>query len=172
MDMTSLISIEPTKVLAIYPCTRGFSYVVMEDPLTLVEYNLVSPKKFDREKLVNEIKRVINTHNPVTVVLENCDSKYCRKGKRTKNVINVINEWSTKKGVPVKQYSRDDVRKVFEKWYARTKYEIALVITRNIPELRQYTYEKPKYPEREANTSALFSVTSLAITHFFFANKY
>ncbi|MFY0602700.1 MAG: hypothetical protein JXQ93_02040 [Flavobacteriaceae bacterium] len=164
--MTNLTNLEPTKVLVIYPCTRGFSYVVMENPLKLIEFNFISPKKFDKEKLLNVIKRVIQTHEPITLVLEDCNSKYCRKGKRTRNFIQEISLWSKRRGVPVKLYSRDQVRNVFERWHARTKYEIALVLSRNIPELQQYMYTKPKYPKREDNRDSLFCSISLGVSHF------
>ncbi len=162
-----MIKVEPTKVLAIYPCTRGFSYAVMESPLKLLELNLISPKKFDKEKLLNAMKRIVEAHIPITLVLENCNSKYCRKGSRTKNLIQEISLWAMKKQIPVKFYSRDQVRNVFGRWKAYTKYEIAIVLSRNIPELQQYMYDKPKYPERDNNNSSLFSSISLAITNYY-----
>jgi hypothetical protein len=168
--MTTLISVEPTKVLAIYPCTRGFSYAVMENPLKLLEFNLISPKKFDKEKLLDAMKRIIETHKPITLVMENCNSKYCRKGKRTKNLIQEISYWAKKKHIPVKFYSRDQVRNVFERWKAYTKYEIAIVLSRNIAELQQYIYDKPRYPERDNNISSLFSSISLAVTNYYLKN--
>ncbi|MFY0629994.1 MAG: hypothetical protein JXR05_06405 [Flavobacteriaceae bacterium] len=165
--MTSLTKVEPTKVLAIYPCTRGFSYAVMENPLKLIEFNLISPKKFDKEKLLDQMKRVINSHKPVTLVLEDCESKYCRKGKRTKNLIKSIFKWAKKEEITVCQYSRDDIRNLFERWNATTKYDIALVLSRNISELQQYIYNKPKYPDREVNIDSLFCSVSLGVTHFY-----
>jgi len=160
-------SIEPIKVLAIYPCTRGFSYAVMEDALTINEINTVSPKEFDRGKLLRAIKRIVETHKPITLVLEDCECKFSRKGKRSKNLINEVSQWAIQMNIPVKKYSRNQLRTVFEKWYAKTKYEIALVICRNVPELQQYMYEKPKYPEREGNSDSLFCAVSLGVTHFF-----
>lgn len=163
--------IEPTRTVSIYVCSRGFSYAVMDDAVTLVETNLISPKKFNEEKVIKKIKKVITSFGDVTLVMEDYASKYSRKGQRSKRVIKKVLKWARRKGIVTKQYSRDDVREVFSKWMAYTKYDIAQVLVKNIEALRPFFYEPIEYPKREHNYEAIFSVVSYAVTHYFKSAK-
>ena len=151
----------PTRTVAIYPNTRGFGYAVMESALDVTEMKLISPKKFDFNKILGLMREVISIHGPATLLLEDCSSKYCRKGAQTKQLIRSIAAWAKKKEIPVEFYSREQIRDVFERWNATTKYEIAEVLTRNIETLKPLMFDKPKYPAREPNGEAIFSAVSM-----------
>lgn len=165
--MTVSTNIVPTRTVAIYPYTRGFGYAVMESALDLTEMRLISPKQFNNSKLLHLMRKVLLIHGPATLVLEDCNSKYCRKGAQSKQLIRTIAAWAKKKGVHVKFYSREQIRDVFERWGAKSKYEIAEVLARNIESLKPIMFEKPKYPAREPNIEAVFSAVSMGVTHYF-----
>ena len=114
------------------------------------------------------MREIISTHQPVTLVLENTNSKYCRKGARSKQVIRSIALWAKKKGIPVEFNSRDEIREVFSRWHASSKFEIAEVLKRNIGSLSHVVFEKPIYPNREPNEEAIFSAVSMAVSHYFY----
>ncbi len=158
----------PTRTVAIYPNTRGFGYAVMENALEVTEFKLISPKKFEFNKILGLIREVISIHAPATLLLEDCRSKYCRKGAQTKQLIGSIAAWAKKKDIPVEFYSREQIRDVFGRWNGTTKYEIAEVLTRNIETLEPLMYDKPKYPAREPNVEAVFSAVSIGVVHYFF----
>jgi len=168
--MDASTKVIPTKTVAFYPYTRGFGYAVMNSALDLVEYNLYDMKRFDTSRILSLMREIISTHKPVTVVLENTNSSYCRKGANAKQVIRSIALWTKKKNIPVIFYSRDDIREVFCRWHAKSKYEIAEVLKRNIESLQTVIFEKPKYPGREPNKEAIFSAVSLAVSHYFYTD--
>jgi len=157
----------PTKIVALYPFTRGFGYAVMTSAIDLDEFNLYDLKVFDIPKILSTMREIITIHGPITVVLENTNCKFCRKGANAKQVIRGIAAWAKKKGISVAFYSREQIRDVFERWGGKTKYEIAEVLTRNIDRLEPIMFEKPKYPSREPNIEAVFSAVSIGITHYF-----
>nr|WP_321237225.1 hypothetical protein [uncultured Psychroserpens sp.] len=165
--MTNVTHVEPTRTISIYVCSRGFSYAVMDNAVTLIETNLISPKKFGETKLLKKMKQVITSFGDVTLILEDHSSKHNRKGKRSKNLSKKIYRWSKKRGIPVKTYSRDDVREVFSPWMAYTKYDIAQVLVSNIEGLKPFFYEPIKYPERDHNYEAIFTACSLGVTFYF-----
>lgn len=154
----------PTKVVSIYPYTRGFAYAVMDSPVNLIEFRLFELKKLDVNRIVRLVLEIVEKHQPVTVVLEDTNSKYCRKGARTKQLIRAIALAVKKKSVEIDFISRDQVRQIFRRWNAKNKYEIAEVLIRNIDQLAAIKMEKPKYPGREPNVEAVFSAVSLLIT--------
>ncbi len=162
-----MTNIEPARTLSIYICTRGFSYAVMDNALTLIETNLISPKKFNGTKLLKKIKKVITSFGDVTLILEDHSSKSNRKGKRSKMINNKVYSWAKKRGIVVKTYSRDDVREVFSRWMAYTKYDIAQVLVKNIEGLKPFFFEPIKYPGREHNYEAIFTSVSLNEAYYF-----
>lgn len=165
--MTSSTKIIPEKTLVIYPCTRGFSYAVMLSPLEVVEVNLVSPKQYNSDKLFRVFLNIYELHQPLTLIFENNNSKYSRKGKRSKNLQNRISKWAKKKDITLKTYSRNDIRQIFDRWFAKTKFDIAQVLLKNIPMLVSYSYPPRKYPQRDHNYESIFSAVSLGVTHYF-----
>lgn len=168
MEMSTKVI--PTKTVAFYPFTRGFAYAVMTSAVDLEEYSLYDMKTFDSTRILELMREIIHIHEPVTLILENTNSKYCRKGAKAKQVIRAIALWARKKGIPVEFYSREQVREVFGRWHARSKYEIAEVLKRNIVALETLKFDKPKYPNREPNIEAVFSVISLVVSHYFLAS--
>lgn len=164
-------NVVPTKIVAFYPFTRGFGYAVMNSPLDLEEFNLYDLKEFDVPKILSLMREIITIHSPIAVVLENTNSKYCRKGANAKQVIRAIAAWAKKKDISVQFYSREQIRNVFEPWHAKTKYEIAEVLTRNIDELEHLMFDRPKYPAREPNMEAVFSAVSMGVTRYFLENS-
>lgn len=165
--MTLSTKVIPTKTVAFYPFTRGFGYAVMESPLELEEFNLMDFKQFDIGRILALMREIITIHSPITLVLEDTNSKYCRKGAKAKQVIRAIALWAKKKGIHVEFYSREQIRNVFQRWNATTKYEIAEVLTRNIDKLQPLMFDKPKYPAREPNAEAIFSAVSMGVTYYF-----
>lgn len=157
----------PTRIIAIYPNTRGFAYAVMDSALDLIEMHLISPKQFEFNKIMDLIKEVVSLYGPALVLLEDCNSQHCRKGARTKQLIRNIAAWTKRKDIPFELYSREQIRDVFVRWNAYSKYEIAEVLSRNIEKLKPLLFDKPKYPDREPNNEALFSAVSMGVTHYF-----
>lgn len=160
----------PTKTVAFYPYTRGFGYAVMSNAIDLDECNLYDMKHFDIPRILSIMREIISIHGPVTVILENTHSNYCRKGAKAKQVIRSIAAWARKRDIPVVFYSREDVREIFSRWHAKTKYEIAEVLKRNIESLQTVIFQKPKYPGREPNNEAVFSAVSMAVSHYFYTD--
>lgn len=168
--MKALTKVVPSRVIVLYPDTRGFAYAVMEDETTLTEYNLYDFYRFSRERTLELMREVIRTHGPATLVLEDVNCRYSRKGHRTKELIRSIAAWARKKEVNVEYYSREQIRWVFNHWGARTKYQIAKYLSERIEALSPIMYDKPKYPDREKSIEAVFSAVSLGVTHQFFTN--
>ncbi|MEM7085242.1 MAG: hypothetical protein AAF489_03620 [Bacteroidota bacterium] len=158
---------EPLKTVALYPFTRGLGYAVMTSALDLIEFNLFDLKDYDFEKVKNLVKEIVNTHKPITLILEDTNNRYCRKGRRAKEAIRKIKSWARQNEISIQMYSREQVRAVFDRWHAKNKYEIAEVLKRNLPALKNIVFAKPKYPGREPNYECVFSTISMLITHYF-----
>ena len=158
----------PTRVIAIYPNRLGYGYVVMESPVELLHWNMVKSEPANNDEIMSQINQILKTYGPAKVVLENPDSKISRKTPRITALLNRIDTCAKAQSMATQHYSREEIRKVFTRFGgAKTKYEIAEVVAKNIPALEPMLYNKPKYPYYEKYAVALFDSASLAITHFF-----
>ena len=155
------------KVLAIYPNAKGYAYAFMEGPLTLLEKKMIVISPVDNVKVINAVKQLLTEYTPTTLVLENAECKYSRKAERGKQLIRSLALIAKRKDVQVINYTREDIRFVFETWRAYTKYEIAEVIAKNISSMRMLLYPKPKYPRSQHYSEALFDAISLGITYYY-----
>lgn len=165
--MSTTTKFTPTRVIVLYPHTRGYTYAVMDSPLEIVEMRLHEVRNVEVNDLVESLKKVVTKHVPASIVIEDSSCRFSRKGKKTKEVLTKLKRWVKRKNLPFFSYTREQIRLVFENWHARNKYEIAQVLSRNIPELEPLMYYEPTYPKREQNIEALFVTISLGVTHFY-----
>lgn len=165
--MTSSTKVVPSRIVVMYPHTRGFAYAVMDSPLEIVDMKLYEIKDIDVTDIVSRMREIVKQFQPATLVVEDCSCVHSRKGTRTIKIIKQLSSWARKKGIQVEQYSRGQVREVFGRWKATNKYDISVVLARNIKSLKPFVYQKPKYPNREKNIDALFTAISFGVTRFF-----
>jgi hypothetical protein len=99
--------------------------------------------------------------------IEDYSGNYSNKSKRVIDVLKAIQKYSKQKGFLSSSYSREQIRLVFSNWHAKTRYEIAEVISRNVEAFSNLLFDKPKYPKTEHSRSAQFDAASLGITHYY-----
>lgn len=156
-------------VLAVFANGRGFGLAVMKDALTVIDAYNVTIRKYpiSNKQVLERIKEKISYYLPSVVVLEEPKGYGSRKSKRVQELIQKIASFTQSKGLEVHQYSRNDIRFVFSAFNAHSKYEIATIISDNIPELKAKLPEKRKSHEAESYAISIFDAVSLAITHYY-----
>ena len=154
-------------ILSLYPNTRGFGYAVMENALTLLEARIVTVRPLSHDKNIESLKEMIDYFEPTLVILENFDHPSSRKAKRIKTLIEAAKEYASERHILIKAYSRSDIRFAFSNFNAHTKYEIATVISENIPKLKKRLMPPRKVYESEKYTAGIFDAVSLGMTHFY-----
>ena len=165
--MKEEIKVVPSRVIVLYPDTRGFAYAVMEDENTLIEYNHYDFYRFDEERTLRYMRKTLRLFTPGTLVLEDTSCKYSRKGKRAKRILKTISRWAKDRDIPIEYYSRQQIRATFHDWSARSKYQIAKFLSTKFESLEPIMYDKPKYPNRERSVEAVFVAVSLGITRYY-----
>ncbi len=156
-------------VMAIFANGRGFGLAVMKDALTVVNAYNVTIRKYpiSNKQVLARIKEKISYYLPSVIVLEEPKGYGSRKSKRVQELIKKISSFALSKDLTVHQYSRNDIRFVFSAFNAHSKYEIATVITENIPQLKEKLPEKRKSHEAESYAISIFDAVSLGITHYY-----
>lgn len=153
-------------VYAIYPNANGFGFVYMENARKLIEYGSVRINPISNRKLLDRIKKSIAYFRPTILILTDPDSKSSRTGKRTRRLIQKIITYAESEKLPVVQYSRDQIRDVFEGFGVVTKYEIAQFLLSEFKELEPKKPKQRKLWVSEDRNMGIFDALSLALTWF------
>jgi len=154
-------------VFAIYPNSIGFGFVYMENARKIIDFGSVRVSPLSNGKIVERIKQSINYLRPSIIVLQDAEGMHSRTGKRVIKLIKRIIDFSKSENLEVVQYSRDQIRQVFEQFKAITKYEIANVLITEFKELESKLPKKRSLWTSEDRNMAIFDAISLAITWYY-----
>jgi hypothetical protein len=155
------------RVLSLFFSTTGFGYALMEGPTDVKTKGIKYFKPVGNPNLWEELTNLINILQPERVVLENAESSSSHKRERISKLFKRLKAFLEGMNMPYSLYDRDQIRIVFELWRAKSKYEIALVISKSIPAFQNYLYEKPKFPKTEHYRTVVFDAAALGITHYY-----
>ncbi|MBK7359012.1 MAG: hypothetical protein IPI45_07110 [Saprospiraceae bacterium] len=154
-------------ICAIYPNANGFGFVYMENARKLIDFGAVRINPISNRKVLERIKKCFNYFRPTLVISLDPDGKSSRVGRRTRKLITKIIAYAESEKLPVVQYTRDQIRDVFEGFGKTTKYEIAQFL------LNEFTELEPKRPRArklwmsEDRNMAIFDAFSLGLTWFY-----
>ena len=150
------------RVLAIDPNTRGFGYVVLEDPNTLIDWGVKSARS-GKATVLSNLRDFIRQYRPYALVIEDADGKGSRRCKRVRRLLKTIRAMAKKSGVKTKAISLTKVKEVFAAFGARTKHEIAQVVAKQLPELASKLPPRRKPWMNEDYHMATFDAAALAL---------
>ncbi len=155
-----------TRVLALYPTSRGFGYVVFEGATNPLDWGNMSIKNSDNKLALKKVKSFIFYYQPDVLVSENPIEKGSRRSQRINSLLLSIKRLE-KVNIIVKTYSRYEIINVFEQFGAKTKYEISRAIIRFLPVFEYHKPPKRKPWMSEDSRMAIFDAVALAMTYFY-----
>ena len=159
-----------TIVFAVYPNARGFGFVYMGNPRKLLSYGAIRVNPISNGESMDRIKRSLDYLRPTIVILQDPDGKFSRTGSRVRRLIKRIVKYAINENLTVVQYSRDQIRDVFEQFGATTKYEISQLLVTEFQELELKSPKKRKLWTSEDRNMAIFDSLSLALTWYYLNN--
>ena len=154
-------------VFSFYPNANGFGFVDMDSPRKLLDFGAVRINPISNRKVIERIKRAFDYFRPSIVIVLDPEGKTSRTGNRVRRLITRIVAYAEEEKLSVVQYSRDQIKDVFEQFGATTKYDISQVLLKEFKELET---RKPKRRElwtSEDHHMAIFDALSLALTWFY-----
>lgn len=154
--------------LAVHPSTHGFGYALMEGPLSPVDWGVRGSKsKYKNVSSVEKITKLLETHHPQVLCLEDWSAESSRRSARVKRLCRSIALLARSRGIEVIVYTRSEVRKCFEAFGAKTRYETAQTIAKNITAFARSLPKPRKTWESEKPGMALFAAVALALAYYF-----
>ncbi len=154
------------RTLSIDPANRGFGFCVMEGVGNLIDWGVKEARHNEVGRYLNKITKLIDVYEPDVIILEAISRKGSRRCERVKDLLAQIIKLALKRKLPIKCYSREDIRKTFATYHARTKHQIASVIADQLPELFPQLPPVRKAWMSEDNRMSIFDAVSLAIAFY------
>jgi Holliday junction resolvasome RuvABC endonuclease subunit len=157
--------VNPKRVLALDPTSRGFGYAVLESPTTPVDWGGKVTRGDKQAASLSKVSELIRHYRPEVIVLE--DFRRSRRCQRVKDLLSGVCELAAKEGLRTRCFTTSYVKRVFQTFGARTKHEISQAVAQQLPELAPQVprYRKPWMSEDYQ--MAMFDAVALALTYFY-----
>jgi len=157
----------PDLVLAVAPMARGFAFILFEGPLAPFDWGLsFSEGHAKNARTLEGVRAIIERYQPNTLVLEDCTSKSVRRSPRIRALALALAHLAAANHMEVHKVDRSMIRNAFATVGARTKYEIAQAIAREIPALSHRLPPLRKVWMSENPRQSLFDAAALAATYY------
>jgi len=154
----------PKRVLGIDPTSRGFGFVILESPATLVDWGVKVIRQQNEAKSVAKVSELIQHYRPEIVVLEDCTGS--RRCARIQSLLGAVARLVKTEGLKSRRFRSSRVKKVFGTFRATTKYEIARAVAQQLPELAPRLPRFRKAWMSEDYRMTIFDAAALALTYF------
>jgi hypothetical protein len=146
--------------------TRGFGYVIFEEPFSLAEFGFARIKGDKYLTTMAHFERLLTEFDPATVVLEDAEAPGSRRHHRVRDLIKGLTDLGRERGVTVALLPRTAVVARFSSGEARaTKQVVAETLARHFPELRFKVPKPRKIYESKHEPMSIFDALALAVTY-------
>ena len=160
------MSPHPNRILAIDPMTRGFGYVIFEEPFNLAECGFARIKGDKYLATMAHFERLLTEFTPGTVVLEDAEAPGSRRYPRVRDLIKGLTDLGRERGITVALVARTAIVARFSSGEKRaTKRMVAETLSRHFPEVRLKLPKPRKIYESEPEDMSIFDALALAVTY-------
>lgn len=154
-------------ILALFPNRWGIGYAVFNTPKELVDYGIGYVQPVNNKRSIARVKKYLDYLQPDIILVRNISYSSVKKCKRAKKLITKISEIVKSEGLELHEYSREQIKEVFQEFDASSKFEISKKIIEWYPTLKEREVPKRKKWMTENNNMGVFDAISLGITHFY-----
>ena len=153
-------------ILAIYPTTRGFGFVVFEGRHRTIDWGVKEARGDKNLNVLAKVEELMAWYRPDMLVLENAVGARSRRAERIRLLHLQLVELARTRKIALRQFTRSDIKAAFASRNASTKYEIAQAVSRELPDLAPWLPPPRKIWMSEDRRSGIFDAASLALTFY------
>lgn len=153
-------------VLAVHPTTRGFGWVLFENPRTPVAWSIVHARAGRDQHLIARFERLLERYEPSVLVLEAFERGTSRRNARIQQLCRAMVHEASVRAINVPIFDRETIQAAFTKSGATTRNEIAHVIAGHLSAFGYRLPPKRKVGHSEDARQSLFDAAALALTYF------
>jgi hypothetical protein len=154
-------------ILACYPNSRGFGYVLFEGALSPFDWAIKEIRgRAKNQQILKLLGRLLDRYRPLVLVLEDWTDEAFQRIGRINDLYKSIVLLARTKLIPVIRIPMRKVREYFAYRNALTKYEIALHIARIIPAFSYKVPPKPTIWRHEDARQLLYDAAMIGVAYF------
>jgi hypothetical protein len=154
-------------ILAIYPQSRGFAFVLCEGWLAPADWGIHEARGPEKNaRCLARINSLLELHMPDVVVLQDMADGGTRRAPRVQELNARIADLADLRGMKVRKYSREEIIEYFTDLGASTKHRLAETIAKHVPALALYVPPKRKPWMSEDPRMGIFEAAALAWMYF------
>jgi len=157
-----------SRILAIVIRSRRLGYAVLEDSVRLVDWGMVFYRRNGKEQVAAARKRMafsLTFFAPSVVVIERPRFQNVRNAAGLCRICRSIRHEASTRGIPLCVMKRDEVRRTFHDFQAKSKDEIAAVLGRMFPEVAPRLPPKRKIWNGEHSIMPMFDAIAVGVSY-------
>ena len=151
-------------ILALHATARGFGFVVMSGPFSLVDWGIREAPKDKNAVCLAKLTELIERYDPHTVVLED-PSDLPRRSARIDRLYKAIAALCHGRAVDLAVFSRPDIYRCYATVGAVTWNDIAEAVARQLEPLRSTVPPRRKPWQSEGRRMSVFVAAALAMVY-------
>ncbi len=152
--------------LGVYPTARGFGWAAFENPFTVYQHGVYSPRRHKNALCLRKLEWLIDRLQPEELVLEAFDSQSSIRSTRIRRLCQSLVPLAASRTIDVAIYKRSQVQATFRDVGARTRYEIAEAVARHVSALAPHLPAPRKIWTGEHRRLSVFNAAALVLTHY------
>lgn len=156
-------------MLAVYPSTCGYAYVLFEKHATPVDWGTREVPNGIAGRNANtlvEVTALLDRFHPDVLVIEDATAVGSRRSSRIRRLGQSLLHVAQTRSVDVEQIPRRTLIDTFANVGAQTKYEIGQAIATQFPEFGYRLPQKRRPWESEQAAMSLFSAAALGVAFY------
>lgn len=164
--MTTKNENEP-RILAIDPTSRGFGFVVLEGPASLIDWGTKDTERADTDLALRLVAALMNRYAPDIVVVEDVATRTSRRRSRVRELIENVTAKANSRELKVARVSREQVQDLFRAAGGTTKHRVATIIAEHFPELAPHLPPPRKAWMSEDGRMSMFDAAAFALAFYY-----
>lgn len=154
-------------VLSIYPTSRGYAFVLFEGPQSPYDWGVKDiRKKGKNEATLEGVRAPIERYRPDYLIIEEYTEPGSRRSSRIRRLYRMVTHLAESEFIEVSRISRSAIRTCFASVGAKTKYDIAQAVARQIPALAHRLPRLRKIWMSEDPRQSLFDAAALGVAFY------
>lgn len=151
-------------ILALHATSRGFGFVVMSGPFSLVDWGTKQALKDKNAACLAGLTALIDRYDPHALVLED-PSRLAQRSARIDRLYQAIAALCHGRSIDLAVFSRSDIHRMYAGVGAVTWQDIAEAVGRQLDPLRPLVPRKRKAWQSEHRGMAIFVAAALAMVY-------
>ena len=160
----SRFSLEPTRVLAIDPTSKGFGFAVLEGPDRLVDWGVKHAS--GNGECLKQVAALITRYHPDVLVVERTDANDCRRRPRARLLIEDLLALSQEHQLRARRIPRRAMLRYFARSGFATKRQVAVALSVRFPELHRHLPPERKPWMSEDERMSIFDALAFGLTFY------